>query len=225
VTATGRGLGRYSDDDLYRLLHVTPDADPQLIQLGYRLAALEAHPDTGGTRQRMQMLNRAKEILLDPQQRAEYDFLRARQNGHRASTRTDRDEQRRVVSLQQELSDRDQRLAACEQAAHRLERTCERLELIEKQHRAVTARLREVSATLASAQSVAGTCLLKAVDALLAPFDANVDPVEPLREVLVLADRPRPRAQRRLVAVALGIGLIVGGVGGLLLAASTCVPG
>jgi curved DNA-binding protein CbpA len=86
VTIADGDFLRYSEYDLYGLFHVTPDADPQLIQLGYRLAALKAHPDTGGDPQLMQLLNKAKEILLDTKLRAEYDQLLVQRRGRQSES-------------------------------------------------------------------------------------------------------------------------------------------
>jgi DnaJ-class molecular chaperone len=76
MTAVDSDTTKYAGQDLYGMLHVTPDAGEKLIQYGYRLAARHAHPDAGGSPEVMQLLNKAKEILLDPQRRAAYDGMR-----------------------------------------------------------------------------------------------------------------------------------------------------
>jgi DnaJ domain len=85
MTAVDSDTARYANQDLYGLLHVTPDADAQLIQYGYRRVALTAHPDAGGNPELIQRLNKAKEILLDPTRRATLvDWIR----GHRSPSST-----------------------------------------------------------------------------------------------------------------------------------------
>lgn len=59
--------------DHYATLGVTKDASLADIKRAYRKLAREAHPDNGGTTERMQELNAAKEVLYDAQRRADYD--------------------------------------------------------------------------------------------------------------------------------------------------------
>lgn len=66
-------------EDLYRTLQVDPGAEPEVIDAAWRRLAHVYHPD-GGQRpdeERMTAVNRAHQILKDPQQRAEYDRQRA----------------------------------------------------------------------------------------------------------------------------------------------------
>jgi hypothetical protein len=225
VTIADGYFKRYSDVDFYDLFHVTKDADPQLIQLGYRLAALRAHPDTGGNPRLMQLLNKAKETLLDPKLRAEYDELLTQRRGPQPDLRASADQQLRVVELEREISDRDSRLAGSERQVQELKRTCARLEGIEREHRVVVGRVHEVSAALASVRSTAAISLVNAVDSLLAPIGSSVDSLESFREVLVIADQPRPHDSRRLVAGALVIGLVAGGVAAAILATVVSLSG
>ena len=62
--------------DLYKLLQVDSEADPEVIQAAYRRLAQKFHPDlaTGvGAAERMVAINGAWEILGDPERRAAYD--------------------------------------------------------------------------------------------------------------------------------------------------------
>ena len=71
-------------DDLsrnyYRLLGVDPTAPPAVVRAAYRamMGEVGRHPDRGGGHEGAILLNRAKEILLDPELRAQYDRLRSR---------------------------------------------------------------------------------------------------------------------------------------------------
>jgi len=58
----------------YDTLGVAPDASPEDIKRGYRRAAARAHPDKdGGDTEQMAKVNKAYEVLSDPQLRAHYD--------------------------------------------------------------------------------------------------------------------------------------------------------
>jgi len=66
--------------DLYKLLQVDPEADPEIIAVAYRKLALRYHPDVASSPEAAAMmvaLNRARDILLDPARRAEHDRLRS----------------------------------------------------------------------------------------------------------------------------------------------------
>ena len=65
--------------DLYKLLQVDSEADPDVIQAAYRRLALKFHPDAGGgpdSAARMVAINAAWEVLGDPVRRGVYDRLR-----------------------------------------------------------------------------------------------------------------------------------------------------
>jgi hypothetical protein len=62
-----------SRPDHYATLGVAPDASVDDIKRAYRRAARHAHPDRGGSHERMQSLNEAKDVLTDPARRARYD--------------------------------------------------------------------------------------------------------------------------------------------------------
>lgn len=59
--------------DLYAILGVTRDADPETIKAAYRAKAKRLHPDQGGGADEFAELQRAYELLSDPQKRARYD--------------------------------------------------------------------------------------------------------------------------------------------------------
>jgi curved DNA-binding protein CbpA len=65
--------------DLYKLLQVDSEADPEVIQAAYRRLAQKFHPDlaTGPeAAERMVAINGAWEVLGDPDRRADYDRQR-----------------------------------------------------------------------------------------------------------------------------------------------------
>lgn len=59
----------------YRILHVQPDAPLEIIKSSYRalLLKLKKHPDLGGNHWESALLNEAKEVLVDPRKRSNYD--------------------------------------------------------------------------------------------------------------------------------------------------------
>lgn len=72
--------------DLYRILHVQPDAPPEVIKAAWRalMSARRVHPDLGGEHEAAVRLNTAYEVLGDPARRAAYD--RERRTARRAGT-------------------------------------------------------------------------------------------------------------------------------------------
>jgi len=71
--------------DLYKILQVDSEADPDVIQAAYRRLAQKYHPDLAGSHEasgRMIELNAAWEVLRDPHRRGAYDRERARTMGH-----------------------------------------------------------------------------------------------------------------------------------------------
>lgn len=66
--------------DHYQALSVPRGADAETIKAAFRRAARQAHPDRkGGSHERMQMVNRANEVLGDPVRKAHYDATGADQ--------------------------------------------------------------------------------------------------------------------------------------------------
>jgi len=65
--------------DYYKVLQVDPRAHPEVIKHAYRalVRGAKAHPDLGGSHQQAVLLNRAYEVLSDPEKRREYDEFRA----------------------------------------------------------------------------------------------------------------------------------------------------
>lgn len=72
--------------NLYRLLHVQPEAPPEVIKAAWRalMSTLRAHPDLGGDTEQAARLNAAYEVLSDPERRRAYD-LSLRRGGRSAA--------------------------------------------------------------------------------------------------------------------------------------------
>jgi len=63
--------------DLYKLLQIDPDAEPEVVRAAYRALALKYHPDVStGSQERMAAINHAWGILRDAAARAAYDSSR-----------------------------------------------------------------------------------------------------------------------------------------------------
>ena len=68
---------------LYDVLGVSPDADEAGIRAAYKRAALKHHPDKATTEgpeasvERFQEVQRAYEVLIDPERRRRYDEERS----------------------------------------------------------------------------------------------------------------------------------------------------
>ena len=63
----------------YRILHVQPDAPPEIIRASYRtlMSVMRLHPDLGGDHERAALVNEAYAVLSDPERRRAYDATRA----------------------------------------------------------------------------------------------------------------------------------------------------
>lgn len=63
--------------NLYRVLHVQPDAPTAVIKSSYRtiMQKLKVHPDLGGDDANASLINEAYEVLSNPEKRARYDQL------------------------------------------------------------------------------------------------------------------------------------------------------
>lgn len=66
--------------NLYRILHVQPEAPSEVIRASYRtlMSTLRAHPDLGGDPQAAARINAAYAVLTDPARRRDYDRTLAR---------------------------------------------------------------------------------------------------------------------------------------------------
>jgi hypothetical protein len=70
----------FGERNYYRLLHVDPDAHPEVIRAAYRtlLRTLGKHPDLGGDEGEARTIIDAYRVLSDPERRRAYDvWLRA----------------------------------------------------------------------------------------------------------------------------------------------------
>jgi curved DNA-binding protein CbpA len=64
--------------DYYVVLQVDPSAEPEVVRAAYRALAQKYHPDVdGGAAERMVAINRAWDVLCNPETRAMYDRSRA----------------------------------------------------------------------------------------------------------------------------------------------------
>jgi len=65
--------------NFYRILHVQPDAPPEVIRTSYRtlMQRLKMHPDLGGDHWQAALVNEAFATLRDPEKRAAYDRMLA----------------------------------------------------------------------------------------------------------------------------------------------------
>jgi hypothetical protein len=62
----------------YRVLHVQPDAPPEVVRAAYRALMARHHPDQGGDHEQAVLLNEAWAVLGNTARRAEYDARRER---------------------------------------------------------------------------------------------------------------------------------------------------
>lgn len=62
--------------NLYRLLHVQPEAPPEIIKASFRalMSTLRGHPDLGGDPEHAARLNAAYDVLSSPEKRRAYDL-------------------------------------------------------------------------------------------------------------------------------------------------------
>lgn len=67
------GANRPRSADYYNVLQVSPDAEPEVIDMAYKALAKKHHPDVGGDVEKMKLINEAYHVLRDPVRRQEYD--------------------------------------------------------------------------------------------------------------------------------------------------------
>lgn len=67
--------------DYYEVLQISANADPETVHRVYRLLAQRFHPDNTetGNDAKFRRLSEAYQVISDPQQRAQYDVVHARQ--------------------------------------------------------------------------------------------------------------------------------------------------
>ncbi|CAK5264159.1 unnamed protein product [Mycena citricolor] len=68
-----RLLKQSKQKDYYKVLGVSRDADARTIKKAFRTAAKTAHPDKGGSEEKMAAVNEAYEVLSNPELRARFD--------------------------------------------------------------------------------------------------------------------------------------------------------
>ena len=63
--------------NLYRILHVQPEAPLEIIKASYRslMTQLKVHPDLGGDHESAVLINQAYAVLSDPTKRKQYDEM------------------------------------------------------------------------------------------------------------------------------------------------------
>ncbi|KAG6877675.1 hypothetical protein C0992_009500 [Termitomyces sp. T32_za158] len=66
-------LKQSKQKDYYKVLGVSRDADDRTIKKAFRMAAKKAHPDKGGSEDKMAAVNEAYEVLINPELRARFD--------------------------------------------------------------------------------------------------------------------------------------------------------
>lgn len=66
-------MSKKLDRAYYDILDVKKDADAETIKKAYKKAALQNHPDKGGSDDLFQQVNEAYKILNDPVERSAYD--------------------------------------------------------------------------------------------------------------------------------------------------------
>lgn len=68
-----RQLKQARKKDYYKVLGVSRDADERTIKKAYKTQAKQAHPDKGGTEEKMAAVNEAYEVLSNPELRQRFD--------------------------------------------------------------------------------------------------------------------------------------------------------
>lgn len=66
-------MSKPSKLDLYSVLEVSPRARAEVIDAAYKVLMKEYHPDKGGTNRVATTLNEARDTLMDPKKRNDYD--------------------------------------------------------------------------------------------------------------------------------------------------------
>lgn len=100
----GARLGSTSEyKDYYRILQVDPSAEQEVVVAAYKRLALKYHPDTNksaDSTKRMQELNEAYEILVNPTRRAQYDRSRSAHPSQNEKRQSDDSRQDRTQTYQ-----------------------------------------------------------------------------------------------------------------------------
>ncbi len=109
--------------DYYELLEVSSTARTAVIEAAYKKLSLEYHPDRGGDTAKMQVLNDARETLLDEAKRRRYDLEHARRTGdgqdQEATQRRAEQAERRAEQAEREAKAAEERARRAENDANR----------------------------------------------------------------------------------------------------------
>ena len=97
--------------NLYRILHVQPEAPLEIIKASYRslMTKLKVHPDLGGDHEPAVLINQAYAVLSDPVKRKQYDQMLC----SRKSQRRERSVDEAPIDTH-EFSSRPHRSGACQ---------------------------------------------------------------------------------------------------------------
>ena len=128
MSVTDHDIERYAEVDLYGVLHLTAQADAELIDRAYRVRMHSVHPDRAGapSTDLAALVNAAGAILRQPEARARYDALRTAWRATHAA-REHTAEHRRVRDLEEQLSAACRDLAASEASRRALGEQVQRL--------------------------------------------------------------------------------------------------
>ena len=74
-----------ADIDYYEVLQISTTAEPETVHRVYRLLAQRCHPDNAqtGSEEQFRVLSEAYHVISDPERRAQYDIVHARQSQER----------------------------------------------------------------------------------------------------------------------------------------------
>lgn len=63
------------EDNLYKILQISPSASVREIKESYRRLSMQHHPDRGGDPKKFQKILDAHDILSNPEKRNRYDIM------------------------------------------------------------------------------------------------------------------------------------------------------
>lgn len=188
-----------SDDDLYEVLGVLPDAEQVVITAAFRALVSKYHPDrwTGDPAQahaQTVRLNKAYEVLGDPAKRSAYDRTRTASNGHQFAG----DEDTQEAAFGEALSELEERWQIAVSVMPALAHL--RASLAKTSHRLAFAFVQTLMQTRSFDQA---DHLARHMEQafLERHFGTNPKVVAYARELITLGERGAVRALNRLVEV------------------------